>query len=321
MKKKFLRIIPVILVLFCSAVFFLSCSQDDNDIIIPQDELAISDSQIKKEIEFMREKGWITEDLYQKWLSSKRSDVLDEWEVHIDEQGTIRHDGAYRIVPTFEDDKNNDGMILIDNRLIDRRIVQDAMQESESSALSRMRRWKHMYGSSGGTITLRVFTSNGGGRSKVTTAWRLALNNAVAKWNALGLKVQFAVVNATNTNIVGGYVNVYMKDIGNTSRFAQALPPGTPGYFGEKLEINTNKADPQADVNGKITVLVHELGHIVGLDHTDEFPDNVNTFNTIPTCDESSLSNSFMYAASAYNQVFIDFSDCDKENLQYYWGY
>lgn len=30
MKKNFLRIIPVILVLFCSAVFFLFCSQDDN---------------------------------------------------------------------------------------------------------------------------------------------------------------------------------------------------------------------------------------------------------------------------------------------------
>ena len=89
MKKIFLRVIPVILVLFCSAVFFLSCSQDDNDIVIPQDELAISDPQFTKEIEFMREKNIITEDLYQQWLTSKRSDILDEWDVLINEKGTI----------------------------------------------------------------------------------------------------------------------------------------------------------------------------------------------------------------------------------------
>ncbi|AKH33108.1 Dual-action HEIGH metallo-peptidase [candidate division SR1 bacterium Aalborg_AAW-1] len=320
MKKIFLRVIPVILVLFCSAVFFLSCSQDDNDIVIPQDELAISDPQIKKEIEFMREKNIITEDLYQQWLTSKRSDILDEWDVLINEKGTIRHDEAYRVKYPLNSHQSKSGMSRIDNTLIDRRIIQDSMKESESSVLSRMKRWKHMYGSSGGTITLRVFTSDGGGRLKVTTAWRLALNNAVAKWNALGLKVKFAVVNATNTNIVGGYVNVYMKNLGDSGIFAQTLTPGTPGYFGEIMEINTSSS-PHPDVNGKITVLVHELGHAVGFMHTDEAANGVNIFNTAVTCNEYSDNNSFMYNGSYYNQIFTDFSTCDKQNLQYYWGY
>lgn len=320
MKKFFLRVIPVILVLFCSAVFFLSCSQDDNDIVIPQDELAISDPQIKKEIEFMREKNIITEDLYQQWLTSKRSDVLYEWDVLIDEAGTVRHDGAYNVTPISDIQRSSGSRTRTDNTLIDRRVIQDGMKEAGFSASNRMRRWKYMYGSSGGTITLRVFTSDGGGRLKVTTAWRLALNNAVAKWNALGLKVKFTVVNATNTNIVGGYVNVYMKNLGDPGSFAQALTPGTPGYFGELLEINS-MSSPHPDVNGKVTISIHELGHILGFIHTEEFPDGVNTFNTIPTCNESWLGNSFMYGGNYYNQIFTDFSTCDKQNLQYYWGY
>lgn len=319
MKKKFLRVIPVILVL-CSAIFFLSCSQDDNDIVIPKDELAISDPQIKKEIEFMREKNIITEDLYQQWLTSKRSDVLYKWDVLIDEAGTVRHDGAYNVTPTSDIQRSSGSRTRTDNTLIDRRVIQDGMKEAGFSASNRMRRWKYMYGSSGGTITLRVFTSDGGGRFKVTTAWRLALNNAVAKWNALGLKVKFTVVSATNTNIVGGYVNVYMKNLGDPDTFAQALTPGTPGYFGELLEINS-MSSPHPDVNGKVAISIHELGHILGFIHTEEFPDGINTFNAIPTCNESWLGNSFMYGGNYYNQIFTDFSTCDKQNLQYYWGY
>ena len=336
MKKSFLRFIPVILVLFCSVVFFLSCSQDDTDSIVPQDELAISDPQVKKEIEFMRSKNLITEDLYQQWLTAKRSDVLDEWDVLIDEAGTIRHDGAYiiRSLPQL-----NSSSITSHPEIIDRRMIQELINEmslktghetetkliennsNKVTSSTQMKRGLYMFGSSGGTITLRVFTQSGGGRQAVNTAWRIALNNAVAKWNSQNLKVQFNIVSATNTNIVGGYVNVYMKDIGDPGAFAQVFPPGTAGYFGEKLEINTQKSSPQADTNGKIAILVHEIGHVIGFKHTNDFANNVSVFNTPILCSNSWIGDSFMYGGNSYNQIFNDFNSCDKQNLQYYWGY
>ena len=76
MKKTFLRIGPIILVL-CSIVFFLSCSHDDTDSIVPQDKLAISDPQIKKEIEFMKSEGMIDSVTYDRWLSLSKAELID----------------------------------------------------------------------------------------------------------------------------------------------------------------------------------------------------------------------------------------------------
>jgi hypothetical protein len=94
----------------------------------------------------------------------------------------------------------------------------------------------------------------------------------------------------------------------------------TAGYFGDNLIINT-VISQTPDVNGKKTALIHELGHILGFKHTDEFADNTSIFNSAVVCDDYYLSSSFMYGGMTYNQVFNGFSSCDKQNLQYYWGY
>ena len=120
-KKIFAIVFIVISMLLLSLYLY-------NDSI---DSLAISDPEIKKEIEFMRSKNIITELMYQRWLVSKRSDILDERDILIDEQGTVRHDGAYRMAfPSSYNHIQKDDLIPTDEQLLDRRIVQDLIQES-----------------------------------------------------------------------------------------------------------------------------------------------------------------------------------------------
>ncbi|MCY1660902.1 M57 family metalloprotease [Chryseobacterium sp. SL1] len=312
-----------IALLLCSVLFLSSCANND-DVVSNQEtitisNLAISDPEIKKEIEFMREKKIITESLYQQWIKSSKGFVLDESDVLIDKQGTKRHDQFYRIYTPLSQESLGKG-ITTDEIMLDRKNVQDMMKQSNQTLSSRMKRTPYMFGSAGGTITCRVFTQNGNGYTAVTKEWKNALIAAVTIWNTQGLKVKFKVVDATNTNIVGGYVNVYMQDAYNIVPIATAWPPSSPGYFGERIRINLF---PQyfADVNGKITALVHELGHIVGFHHTDEFANNTSVFNTAVTCNEGWLGDSFMYGSIPYDKIFVDFSSCDKQNLKYYWGY
>lgn len=75
------------------------------------------------------------------------------------------------------------------------------------------------------------------------------------------------------------------------------------------------------DINGKKFTMIHELGHAIGLMHTEDAANNSNIFNSAVTCNESNNVNSFMYGSGSSTQLFTDFSTCDKQNLQYYWGY
>ena len=78
----------------------------------------------------------------------------------------------------------------MDGQIVNREVIQESMRKKEngtSNTVQRMKRSEHMFDANGGTITCRVFTSKGSGQLKVTTAWTLALNQAIAEWNALGL--------------------------------------------------------------------------------------------------------------------------------------
>lgn len=315
---KFFAIIAIV----TSVLFLSACSHNDDDMSkqekVSASDLAISDPQVKKEIEFMRNEKIITEELYQIWLKSPRGAVLDESDIMIDKQGTLRHDQMYRIYTPLSQ-KDLKEHIMTDEIMIDRKMIQDQMKNSPVSPSARMKRYPNMFASAGGTITCRVFTQSGNGYTAVTQAWKTALVAATNKWNSQGLKVKFNVVDATNTNIVGGYVNVYMADAINPNVYASGWTPGTSGYFGERLRINLIPGYI-ADVNGKVKALVHELGHIVGFMHTDAIADS-NNINTAITCNESNNANSFMFSQMNQNDVFTDFSSCDKQNLTYYWGY
>lgn len=324
MKKKSLWAVA----LLCSVLFLSSCSQ--NDDTIPNQEtsiskLAISDPQVKKEIEFMKSEKIIDQATYDKWQNQPRWMVIYSSDILIDEKGTKRHD-EYYVIP--HQGTPTSGFASTDSEYLDRLQIQKDMLNKNgtgTTAMNRMHRAQNMFDSNGGTITLRLFTQNstidGIPSLAVSTPWKTAIASAVNEWNNLGLKVQFNVVNATNTNIVGGYVNVYMTTLPNSLDLAGTTPSPSPGYFGERIMINTAPSQAPTDARKKL-VIIHELGHVVGFKHNEALLKsngnyNTNVYNTPLTCTDIN----FMNGTHPYNQAFTAFTDCEKSNLQYYWGY
>ncbi|AKH33262.1 Dual-action HEIGH metallo-peptidase [candidate division SR1 bacterium Aalborg_AAW-1] len=312
MKKTFLRTAIIILLFVLPLSLVTSCYNDDEnnrqlEEIITNQELAISDPQIKKEIDYMRDNKIISDSTYKRWLQYSKDRIFFQENPEI----TNTNHEEYYMIPPYKHTNSS-----YDYESISRTDLQKLI-ESNPNAQSRMKRQAHMYDSSGGTITCRVITS---GTAGLNTEWKNALKQALAVWNARGLKVKFKIVDATNTNIVGGYINVYMANLNDSFAFAWTEPIKSPGYFSEKIVIN-NSANPAADVNAKKYALIHEIGHAVGFMHTDSSVNSTTIFNTGSTCNEWFNFNSFMYSGMSSTTTFSDFTSCDKENLNYYWGY
>lgn len=302
-----------IALLIFSVLFLSSCANND-DVVYNQETvsssgLSISDPQIKKEIEFMRDEKIIDEATYNKWQTLSRGQVIFTGGLpKLTSTGVIQKSEQY----LFNDSGATDGYS------IERSDIQEKMKQKNSNLSARMKRQANMFASTGGTITIRVVES---GTNAVSTEWRQALTSAIAVWNNLGLKVKFSKVTASNSLIVGGYITLYSTN--NTAKpsiFAFTQPVNSPGYFSEYIYINTASTNTP-NVNGKKYTLIHELGHAIGLAHTDLAANSTSVFETPITCNESSNSNSFMFSGASYNTTFSDFSVCDKQNLKYYWGY
>lgn len=313
MKKTNVLLLALVLL---GGVFFLTGCQEDNvDIITEETALEFSDPEIKKEIDFLYEQGMIDQDVYQKLLQLPAHEVLQSYEK--EENDEVVKVEYYRI------GNSND----TDGITIQRKVIQELMENEESDSLDittmRMRRATHMYDSNGGTITCRVFVSSGNGRTALPSVWRTALEDAVDEWNNLNLNVSFNVVNASSTNIVGGYVNVFAQSIANHDNWwAGADVPGDPGYFGERLIINTTTTNQTPTADARVKMMVHELGHIIGFYHTND-PVGGDVYYTTPTCNEPwwDPSRSFMYATQSHNEGWSNngFSSCDLTNLEHYW--
>jgi len=308
-KSKFFAIIAI-----ATGVLLLSsCSKDDvvsnPEQVLSGTDLAISDPQIKKEIEFMRSEQMIDQATYEKWQTLSKEEL-------------IFTGGLPKLVSTGVLEKSEEYLFsdpgAMDGTSIQRRDIQEMMKKKNSNVSARMKRATNMFASVGGTITIRVVES---GTNAVSLAWRQALSEAILVWNNQRLKVKFAKVTASNSSIVGGYLTLYATS--NTAypgMFAYTQPVSSPGYFSEYIYINTASTNTP-DINGKKYTMIHELGHAIGFMHTDSATNGTSIFNTVPTCNESNNANSFMFSGGSYNKLFSDFSTCDKTNLKYYWGY
>ncbi len=125
----------IYVLLSITLVFVLIGCQKDEAITnssysVSSIDLAISDPEIKKEIEFMREKKIISEALYQSWLTAPKSQIIDEVDILINTSGDGRHDEHYRITPV--DDGSLTSGMMYDEELLSRTQVQEMMRKENN---------------------------------------------------------------------------------------------------------------------------------------------------------------------------------------------
>jgi len=93
---------------------------------------------------------------------------------------------------------------------------------------------------------------------------------ALARWNALGLNLHFQRVSSSSDlrltlADLGGYVNGSIV-LGNSSNF-----PDSFGNASGTITLNNQYYTSSFDVSSIASVIQHELGHAVGLRHTDYY--------------------------------------------------
>lgn len=155
------------------------------------------------------------------------------------------------------------------------------------------------------TIKIRIIV---GGTNAVPTVWQTAITKAVQDWNAMGGGLTFMIQYASSpgTNVV----NVSMKSNLPSDEYARTYYPSGNGYPGTDLYINPLfNSDSKLNSNGKIGVIAHEIGHAVGLRHTDSGQGTLIT-NVSTSCKNNPDPNSVM---SAEGDFYYGFTTCDKQ--------
>jgi hypothetical protein len=124
--------------------------------------------------------------------------------------------------------------------------------------------------------------------ASVSLNWAIATRRAMTNWNNINSRVRFYEV--LNGNDPGINIRVNATRAMNNDYYALAELPflGVPGGIpGRYIAINANR-DVEASI--KEAVMVHELGHTVGLTHTDR-PLEGGLIPGTPTLDPSSIMN------------------------------
>ncbi|HVG12240.1 MAG TPA: M57 family metalloprotease [Flavisolibacter sp.] len=111
--------------------------------------------------------------------------------------------------------------------------------------------------------TIKVSLNNSS--SAHQAAFSAALDNAIARYNAQGLRIKFQrVTSGANTTVTAYY------EASNTLGFAGF--PTSNGAPYNQVQMNTyhySTSTSSTNVNYIATIIAHELGHCIGFRHTD----------------------------------------------------
>lgn len=328
--KKNLMMFAMIFIVTVSTIFLVGCKKDnvlnesinsgsqeinfapkmaqkDIDRILKQ-PIKVTDPTVLEELQFMRDQKMISEQFYEVLIRMTMPQKIGPYE---------SYPGCYE---SFCDATySREGI---------RNLMKDHKNLSGELTLKDHRRHTYMYSSTGGTIVLRVKTAGSAGvptAEQVPTTWVTALNSAVADWNALGHKVKFSVITAANNTNPSGYVNISRQAIvGNLLELARAEYPQSANSFGSYIYINSQYVGPNTTVAARRYAMAHELGHIIGLRHTDDSSDpygswvdnSISCYGSTSYTDPSSI---FRSTVSATLSSWPGFSSCDNTVVNYYW--
>ena len=155
--------------------------------------------------------------------------------------------------------------------------------------------------------TIHISTSSD---YSIPNEWLYAILNAMSAWNSLNGDIQFTLGSGYTATILIGYL--YMED---TSVVARAnFPSSTTGKPGSALAINNNFSGTLTD-NQRTQVMIHELGHCIGLMHTDVIGDVLLNTGDQNSTDPNSVMQPYVlsnpvspfftqYDIAAYNLLY-----------------
>ncbi|MBK7885281.1 MAG: hypothetical protein IPJ81_16995 [Chitinophagaceae bacterium] len=143
--------------------------------------------------------------------------------------------------------------------------------------------------------------------SGTPTEWVDAAKSAVTAWNSISGGLTFSI--KTNVNQSTSGVSVYMAELPGTfwkKPYALAEYP-SGGYPGWRIRINTKGFS--STKSEKIGIMVHEIGHCIGLTHTDSGEGTL--IGNLGTCSTGTDNASIMKDDGTYS--WSGFSECDKK--------
>lgn len=145
------------------------------------------------------------------------------------------------------------------------------------------------------TVYMEVETSGGGGGgnggppsgkgpNKTTAAaafpstYDLALNEAIARYNAENLELSFQRVSVTNADIV--FSRLGKRDERRGVLGSAGFPTASGDPYGQILMSGVLESSYGLSVDGIATIMAHEMGHCVGFRHTDYFDRSISCGGT-----------------------------------------
>ncbi|MBK7694828.1 MAG: hypothetical protein IPI30_11035 [Saprospiraceae bacterium] len=295
------------LTIYTISIFIVTCTKDqsvDNSELIDFSKLtneqviektAIKDASIIEELEYMRQNNIICPKKFNE----------------------LHNSGIVKFTPTEVDDylypflmcgTNDIGVTrgTIRNQINDLK----ALKEQGSLDERKHRKYKYMYASAGGTILVREHLA-------LPQAWKNATAEACAAWNALGFKVKFSGYCSSNNNYLANEIDVaYDYVVGGTGNtVAWTQPISSSGKFSEKILVHKGYTGSELSAEVKRLAMVHEIGHAIGLMHTD-----TNDAEQVPNvvCAGANKTDPFSVMKQSGSK-WLGFSSCDKQVIDFYW--
>lgn len=190
-------------------------------------------------------------------------------------------------------------VFIYDGDMVIRKSDIEPLTDGLSSALKKAQQMRYKFVLKDyrvNDITVRIDQSIG--------AWTSSIVEAINAWNNIGSHIRFKLVSANAdvtiySDMASGLSDVfYNLDDAVLARTYLPHDNNTPGSI---MSVNMDKSY-LSDLNNRRAVLIHELGHVFGLHHTDQQPDNsIFLIQNTPTSDIPSIMNAF--ANPAYTKI------------------